>query len=402
MGKEHDPSGEGSPEAARMKALLAGLVGFASENPPGREAEVALFLGTHLKALGFAVETPEVAPGRRNVVAKFDNGDGPTLAFNSHLDVVPAGGGWTGDPFRLAERDGRLYGRGACDAKGSIAAMVEAMTLLKTARAAWQGRLIGVFVADEEVGSSGARRFVADHPPVDRVVVGEPTSLATVSAHKGVLRPRIRIAGKSAHSGMPELGENAIVAAGQLMALFTEEDGRLRKILHPLCGKASLTVTRIDGGVADNVVPASCELVIDRRVLPGETREQVEGEVRDLLDRARRDYGVRSDIVGFSSTAGGCETPISDPVVTAAVESCARHGVRRNGPLGFMGGCDLVHFAAVGSRGVVLGPGGLDVAHQPDEFVPVDELGTAAAIYRDLMLRLFRTGSLDGERDAAR
>ncbi|MGH6929268.1 MAG: M20 family metallopeptidase [Dongiaceae bacterium] len=385
-----------------MKALLAGLVGFASENPPGREAEVALFLGAHLKALGFAVETPEVAPGRRNVVARFDNGDGPMLAFNSHLDVVPAGGGWTGDPFRLAERDGRLYGRGACDAKGSIAAMVEAMTLLKTARAGWQGRLIGVFVADEEVGSSGARRFVADHPPVDRVVVGEPTSLATVSAHKGVLRPRIRITGKSAHSGMPELGENAIIAAGRLMALFTEEDGRLRKILHPLCGKASLTVTRIDGGVADNVVPASCELVIDRRVLPGETREQVEGEVRDLLDRARRDYGVRSEIVGFSSTAGGCETPISDPVVTAAVESCARHGVRRNGPLGFMGGCDLVHFTAVGSRGIVLGPGALDVAHQPDEFVPADELGTAAAIYRDLMLRLFHTGSLDGERDAAR
>ncbi len=100
--------------------------------------------------------------------------------------------------------------------------------------------------------------------------------------------------------------------------------------------------------------------------------------------------------MGFSSTAGGCETPICDPVVTAAVESCARLGVRRNGPLGFMAGCDLVHFAAAGSRGVILGPGALDVAHQPDEFVPVDELGTAAGIYRDLMLRLFRAGTLDG------
>ena len=230
-----------------MKQLLGGLISFASENPPGREAQVALYLGEVMTALGFDVQTPEVAPGRRNVVARFDNDDGPTLAFNSHLDVVPAGSGWTGDPFRMAELDGRLYGRGACDAKGSITAMVEAMRLLKAAHSRWHGRLIGVFVADEEVGSGGSLAFVASYPPVDRVVVGEPTSLATVSAHKGVLRPRIRIAGRSAHSGMPELGENAIVAAGQLIALFAEEDARLRKILHPFCGKASLTVTRIEG-----------------------------------------------------------------------------------------------------------------------------------------------------------
>ena len=228
-----------------MKELLSGLVGYASENPPGREAEVALYLTAILKELGFDVYSPELSPGRCNVVAKLDNGDGPTLAFNSHLDVVPAGQGWTGDPFRLIERNGRLYGRGACDAKGSIVAMVEAMRLLKLARREWQGRIIGVFVADEEVGSTGSRAFVAQqHPPVDRVVVGEPTSLATVSAHKGVFRPRIRIAGRSAHSGMPELGDNAIIAATFLIQLFAEEDARLRKIYHPLCGKASLTVTR--------------------------------------------------------------------------------------------------------------------------------------------------------------
>jgi acetylornithine deacetylase/succinyl-diaminopimelate desuccinylase len=395
MGKQsRDPGSDATPEEPRIKELLSGLVAFASENPPGHETEVAIYLGQRLAELGFAVEAPEVGSGRRNVIGRFNNGAGPTLAFNSHLDVVPAGTGWASEPFRLLERGGRLYGRGACDAKGSIAAMVEAMILLKSVPAAWQGTLIGVFVADEEVGSAGSRSFVRNHPPVDRVVVGEPTSLATVSAHKGVLRPRIRVTGKSAHSGMPDLGENAIVAAGHLISLFVEEDARLRRIKHPLCGKASLTVTRIDGGVADNVVPASCDLVIDRRVLPGETREQVEAEVREIIRRARRDFAVRSKIVSFSSTAGGCETPISDPVVNAAVETCGRHGVRRSGPLGFMGGCDLVHFAAVGSRGVVLGPGALDVAHKPDEFVPVNELVTASRIYRDLMLRLFHTGTL--------
>ena len=392
--QRRDHGGHRAPEPARMKDLLGRLVSFASENPPGREAEVALFLGEHMRALGFEVKTPEVAPGRPNVVAVLANGSGPTLAFNSHLDVVPAGTGWSSDPYSLSERDGRLYGRGACDAKGAIAAMVEAMTLLKMAAADWQGRLVGAFVADEEVGGSGSEAFVADHPPVDRVIVGEPTSLAAVCAHKGVLRPRIRVAGKSAHSGMPELGENAIVAAGRLIALFAQEDARLRKIEHPLCGKASLTVTRIEGGIADNVVPASCDLVIDRRTLPGETREEAEAEVRALMERARHEFGIRAEILSFSCTAGGCETPTSDPAVTAAVEIGAGHGVREPGPLGFMGGCDLVHFASRGSRGIVLGPGALGVAHQPDEFVPVDELVTAAAIYRDLMLRLFHTGEL--------
>jgi acetylornithine deacetylase/succinyl-diaminopimelate desuccinylase family protein len=344
-----------APDAARMKELLARLVGFASENPPGREGEVAGYLGNVMRRMGFDVQMPEVTHGRFNVVATLDNGGGATLAFNSHLDVVPAGEGWSRDPFRLFERDGRLYGRGACDAKGPITAMVEAMLLLKAVRSSWRGRLIGVFVADEEVGSAGSLAFIADHPPVDRVVVGEPTSLATVSAHKGVLRPRIRISGRSAHSGVPELGENAIIAAARLIKLFVEEDVRLRTIVHPLCGKASLTVTRVEGGIADNVVPASCDVVIDRRVLPGETREQVESEIRAIMERARREEGVVAEIVGFSSTAGACETPASDLAVTLAVEACDQHAVKCSGPLGFMGGCDLVHFAAAAAAALCSG-----------------------------------------------
>ena len=141
-----------------MKELLSGLVGYASENPPGREAEVALYLTAILKELGFDVYSPELSPGRCNVVARLDNGDGPTLGFNSHLDVAPAGQGWTGDPFRLIERNGRLYGRGACDAKGSIVAMVEVMRLLKLARREWQGRVIGV---DRFFSLLSGRKFLA-------------------------------------------------------------------------------------------------------------------------------------------------------------------------------------------------------------------------------------------------
>jgi acetylornithine deacetylase/succinyl-diaminopimelate desuccinylase family protein len=378
------------PDPARLRARLAALVGFRTENPPGDEAAVARWLGEELARVGCTVEHQEVAPGRLNLVAMLANGPGPCLAFCSHLDVIPAGEGWTGDPFVLREEEGRLVGRGACDAKGSVAAMVEAMRLLAGQPREWRGRLVGVFVADEEVGSTGGKRFAADHPGVDRIVVGEPTDLVTVSAHKGCLRPRIRVAGRMAHSGRPDLGDNAVVKASRLVARFALEDARLRQLMHPLVGPASLTVTRIQGGLADNIVPPACEITLDRRMLPGESAETVEPEIRAILKAAEREEGILTEILGFSSTAGPSETPPDDPIVRAAVAACVANRVEPPGPVGFLGGCDLVHFQRVGIRGVVLGPGSLAQAHRPDEWVRADDLARASLIYRDLALTWFR------------
>mgnify|MGYP005840128727 CR=1 FL=1 len=383
-----------APNAARLTARLARLVAFRTENPPGDEREAAHWLGAELSGHGFAVEYLEVAPGRLDVVATLENGPGRSLAFNSHLDVVPAGSGWSGDPFMLRAEAGRLIGRGACDAKGSIAAMVEAAILLAAERQHWQGRLMVLFVCDEEVGSTGAKAFAASRPPIERVVVGEPTDLVTVSAHKGCLRPRLRVQGRSAHSGRPELGDNAIVKAARLIARLADEDTRLRTVVHPLVGPASLSVTRIAGGLADNMIPAICELTIDRRMLPGESAYRVELEVRALLQRAFAEDGVASDILGFSSTAGPSETPAEDPIVQAGLAACRANGVDPPGPAGFLGGCDLVHFQRVGISGIVLGPGSLAQAHQPDEWLPAAELARAVLIYRDLA----RTFYADHER----
>jgi acetylornithine deacetylase/succinyl-diaminopimelate desuccinylase family protein len=380
------------PDTARLRQRLAGLVAWPTENLPGNEAESARWLGKELAAIGCAVSYQAVAENRENVVGIIDNGPGPCLAFNSHLDVIPAGNGWTGDPWTLRAENGRLIGRGACDAKGSIASMVEAMAMLAAERGRWSGRLVGVFVADEEVGSTGAKTFAADHPGVDRVVVGEPTDLSAVSAHKGVLRPRIRIAGKSAHSGRPDLGDNAIVKAGKLVARLAAEDARLRTKLHPLVGPSSLSVTRIHGGIADNIVPPWCELTIDRRVLPSEQPEAVDLEIRALLAAALAEDGIATEILGYTSTAGPSETPADDPIIRAAVGAARANGVEPPGPIGFLGGCDLVHFQRVGIRGVVLGPGSLGMAHKPDEYVPEDELARAAIIYRDLALAYYAGG----------
>jgi acetylornithine deacetylase/succinyl-diaminopimelate desuccinylase family protein len=384
-----------SPDAARMKRELARLVAIDTQNPPGREVEAASFVQDVLKADGFGVLLQEYKPGRVNVIAKLENGAGPTFAFNTHMDVVPVGDGWASDPLSLTERQGRLYGRGACDCKGPLASMLEAMRMLKSDRGAWSGTLLGVFVADEEIASEGAKFYAAGRPKIDFAVVGEPTSNATFTAHKGSLRPVVRVHGVTAHSGTPHLGENAIYRAAELLTLIAEHHEKIvRHRHHPLVGKASVTVTRINGGHADNVLPGTCDLLIDRRMVPGESEEAVKRELGDLLASAKERFKVRTEIIDYKATTGGAtDTPVDSPIAQASLAACKAHGVAKPGPFGFQGGCDLVHFAGIGAQGTVIGPGDLAVAHKPDEFVPADEFVTCSLIYRDVAKAMLRNGS---------
>ncbi len=378
------------PDLDRMKRDLAALVGINTENPPGRELEAAQHVDRLLRAEGFDLSMSEYKPGRANVMARLENGPGPVFAFNTHLDVVPAGDGWTSDPFVLREEAGRLYARGACDAKGPMAAMIEAMRLLAADRTAWSGTLLGVFTADEEVASEGAKFYAAatPKPKVDFCVVGEPTSNTTFSAHKGSLRPVVRVHGTTAHSGTPHLGDNAIYRAAKLLSLVeTHHESVVRCRCHPLVGNASLTVTRAHGGHADNVIPGACDLLLDRRMVPGEREEDVKREFAELLALAYEKFGVRAEIIEYRPTTGGAtETQLDAKIVQTSLAACRKHGVSNPGPFGFQGGADLVHFHGLGASGVVIGPGTLEVAHKPDEFVPIDEFLASASIYRDIVL----------------
>ncbi|MBN9047097.1 MAG: M20 family metallopeptidase [Rhizobiales bacterium] len=378
------------PDAARMKRDLAELVAINSENPPGGEGAVARWVRERLAPLGFTLKPIEYAPGRFNIEAWLENGPGPVFAFNTHMDTVPAGDGWTSDAFVLTERDGRLYGRGSCDCKGPLAAMIEALRMLVGERKAWSGTLMAVFTGDEEVASAGARHYAAARPKINAVVVGEPTGNACFSAHKGSFRPVVRVAGKAAHSGSPHLGENAIFRAGELMPLLAAfHEGVLAQRSYHLVGNPSLTVTRIRGGHADNVIPAECELLLDRRLIPGETDASAEAEIRALLADAERKHGIRAEIVGYHATTGGAtDTPETAPVVQAAIAACRAAGVAEPGPFGFQGACDLVHFIEAGAEGVVIGAGDIRVAHRPDEFVPADEFVASATIYADVARRI--------------
>jgi len=379
-------------DAARLVARLEQLVGFDTQNPPGaQETDCAAWIAEALRGLGFATELDTFDQGRANVVARLANGPGPVFAFNTHMDVVPAGDGWTGDPLRLRAVGGNLVARGACDAKGALAAMLEALEMLAADRAAWSGTLMGVFVADEEASSRGAKRYAATRPGIDLVIVGEPSGNAPIIAHKGSLRPLLRVAGRSAHSGTPDLGVNAIFEAGRLLPRLAAHHAALRGRAHPLVGPPSLTVTRATAGQADNIVPDACTLLLDRRLVPGETEPAALAEIHALLEAARAEDGIAAEVVELRATTGGAaETPAGHPIVRAALDAARRYGVAEAQPIGFQGACDFVHFRDAGAQGVVLGPGDLAVAHKPDEFVPRMELEAAALIYRDIALAMLR------------
>jgi len=196
--------------------------------------------------------------------------------------------------------------------------------------------------------------------------------------------------GVTAHSGTPHLGENAIYRAGQLLGLIEQHhETSVKCHCHALVGEASLTVTRINGGHADNVLPGACDLLLDRRMVPGENEEAVKAEIDQLLALANERFGVRAEVLKYIPTTGGAtETAQSEPIVQASLAACREHNHGNAGPFGFQGGCDLVHFRSLGTTGTVIGPGTLAVAHKQDEFVPIDEFIAASLIYRDIALQM--------------
>ena len=202
--------------------------------------------------------------------------------------------------------------------------------MLAGCRDRWSGTLLAVFVGDEEVASAGARHYAASKPEIDFAVVGEPTSNGTVIAHKGSLRPLVRVNGVAAHSGTPDLGDNAIYRAARLIGLIEEHHANIvRRRSHPLVGAASLTVTRIRGGVADNVVPDRVELLLDRRMVPGETEAEAMAEIEALLRTARDRFGVKAEVVEYRQTTGGAsQTAADEAIVQASLAACRRHGAR--------------------------------------------------------------------------
>ncbi len=375
-------------QESRVCEILLDLVRIPSVNPPGGEAAVAAYLQQAFAGRGLPVQVTEVEPGRPNFVATLAGSPGGSrLVLNTHLDVVPAGEGWSRDAFVPWVQEGKIYGRGASDPKGSLAAMVHAVEAVHSAGVTLAGDVVLAGAMDEEVSSLGTRAMVADLR-ADMAVVGEPTDCRVCVAHKGSCRPVLVVRGRSAHAAEPEQGVNAITAATPLLEALDRYGRQLRRRRHRLLESPTAAVTMIQGGTKANMVPDRCELVVDRRLVPGETPDQVKTELETIFAAIRAKHpALQLQVERFGPTTGGpSETDISHPLVVAALQEVSRVLGTRARPRGFTLNCDMTIFRAHGVPTVILGPGDPKIAHQPEECVPVSQLVAATRIYAGLML----------------
>lgn len=362
-------------------ALTRALVGIPSVNPtlaPGGagEARIAETCADWLRGWGLDATVVEVAPGRCNVVATLD-GDGPTLLLNGHLDTVGIDG-MTVPPFGGPVRDGILHGRGSCDMKGGVAALLAAASRL--ARGGPRPHLVVALTADEEHASLGMDALVRSGIRADLAVVCEPTSLAVMPAHKGFVWIRAAFTGRAAHGSRPELGVDAIRHAGLYLAALDECAVRLRSGEgHALLGHASFHAGTIRGGSAESVYPDACELLLERRTLPGESTADVVAEFQGSLDAlAAREPSLAASL-DVTLERPGTEVPVSSRLVQGLLEAGKALGVPGTVE-GMTAWVDAAFLNEAGIPAVCYGPGDIAQAHSADEWIEVAQIGACADV----------------------
>lgn len=374
-------------DTQHVRDLLRQLISTPSVNPAFTdgtgEGALAREVASYLRDLGAEVRTEEVLAGRPNVLAYLGE-RGPRLLLSAHLDTVQTTG-MTVPPFAGEVRDGRLFGRGACDTKASLAAMLVALReAVRRGRLAC--RVTFAALVDEEVGFAGSKALAASKPQADGAVFGEPTDLRLVVAHKGVLRFYVRTVGRAAHSATPELGVNAIdgmLAVAPLLCTVPEPVPH-----HPLLGRPTVCLTEIQGGVGRNTVPDRCWLHVDRRLLPGEDGERVWAALRDRVgesEQAKR-FAGSVEVEAPYLLAPAMETPGDAWVLQAlegAVQAVVGSAVRTAAPYA----TDAGYVAAAGVPCMVFGPGSATEAHTAAESVPLDQVELAARIFYELLTR---------------
>lgn len=367
---------------------LAASIAIASPTPPGDAAGVADWVAVWCAEFGAKVERETVWPGADNVLATLDFGPGPRLVFNSHMDVVdPSAQSWQTPPFAPTIRDGRMYGRGTCDAKGSLVAMLAALERVAAAPDGLVGEIVLTAVVGEEAGGLGSLHLVRDGFAADAAVVGEPTGLQVARAHKGTYMHRLHFTGRAAHSASPWLGRNAVADAAGFVAACERETARLAETPHTALGPATMTVTTIAGGNFQNTVPTSAVLTVDRRLVPGETHADADAQRDRMLAELRgRRPGVNVRTETIVATVPS-ETPASAPIVADALAAVAAAGRPQASAAGFNAGCDMSKLVGAGIPTIICGPGRLAEAHGPDEYVELAEVLEAVSIYEHIARR---------------
>ena len=382
------------PSSDRLVKDLCAMVALKSvnpfDNPPAaglREQEFAVDLRARMDALGLETEWREVADGRPNVWGRLKGkGNGATVMLAAHTDTVAADD--YPEAFNPAVKDGNVYGRGSCDMKAAIACYLEVVRLIQENDIELAGDLIICGVCDEEhtmIGSADAGQL---GPHADYGIVGEPTELAICPTHKGELCLSFVTHGRAAHSSLPENGINAVEAMGAVINAFSDYNRELLEIAepHPLCGTGRFSMTVIRGGDFVSAIPARCEMEVDRRYLPGETAEGIKAEYTERLERVKQqrpdfDYTISEPSLNVLPL----DIPLDSPLVSA-VKASVRSVLNHEPEItAFPGGTDAPN---LGFPCVICGPGSIAQAHTVNEFVSIEQMVQATAIYLDAVQAL--------------
>ena len=376
--------------AGDARALARALVRIDSRNPrlspggPGEAACVAL-LRDVLDGWGFRTDVHEAAPGRPNLIARVGEArGGRALMLSGHVDVVGVEG-MTHEPFAAEERDERLYGRGAADMKGGVAAMCAAAW--QAARGALAGEVVVAIAADEEYESIGTRAVLERGIRADAAVVGEPTSLGVMPAHRGFVWVEVVVHGRAAHGSRWDVGVDAIRHTGLLLAELDRIDAEeLPRRTHPLLGRASLHASTIDGGIGMSTYPDRCVLRLERRTLPGEGDGDAMEEVRRACEAVRRRRAGFAADVSVLMSQGPSDVSTEAPVVRALREAL-RECAERDVVAGMSAWTDAALLNAAGIPAICFGPGDISLAHAAEEYIPLPEIDRAASVLASLARR---------------
>lgn len=385
---------EAAVDERRLVETLQELILCRSENPfeeepvggQGEES-VARYMVGRLSDLGVEHELRELGPRRTNLVARVDScASEPSLMLAGHMDTVRTAG--YPEAYSAEERDGFVHGRGSCDMKGALSCYLEVAEVLQAIRPSLKGSLYVVGVADEEYKMLGAQEVGKSGPKAGGVIVGEPTELAVCPASKGRVTTSIVTWGRAAHSSTPETGVNAISHMGRVLGALEGYGSDLleKRTPHPLLGRPRINPGIIEGGSQANIVPDECRLEVDRRTLPGESKEDVYDELERLLKEAGEDVAeFRAELAEPSLLVPANEVEPDEPVVAALRESAGEVTGEDVELRGFTAGSDAAYY---GSPAVICGPGSIEQAHTTNEYVAVEDLVLATKIYLRTVLRI--------------
>jgi acetylornithine deacetylase len=371
------------PDSNYLTHLLSNLVQINSTNPGlwaegAGEAEIACYLVNEMHQYGLEAQLVEVAPQRFNAIGILKgNGGGHSLIWNGHLDTVGPNG--MAQPFQARIENGKLYGRGSQDMKGSLAAMLTAVRILQSEGIRLGGDLILACVSDEELASQGTEHFLR-HYRADAAIVTEPTDLRLCLAHRGFISYEVETIGRAAHGSRYDEGIDAIIHMGHFLTRL-DELGRelLQRPPHPLVGPPSLHASIIQGGAEYSTYPAYCKLVMERRICPGETIASASRELQDLIDQlSQDDPNFRADM-HITLSRSPFQVEPDSPIVHVVANALSQRTSKEAVPGGVPFWTDAALLAEAGIPTVLLGPTGHGL-HSVEEFVDLNSCLDLAVI----------------------